>query len=126
MPSEIVLVLVVVLSSIAHFAFTQRARTRQARTQCEILERGVEAIGKVVAISRPLMSNGTAEIYFSFDTPHGPQLTSCQTNMRALRELGSWIPTVGAPVAIRYLPYDPNRATIPQVTQCASSGATTR
>lgn len=126
MPSEIVVAFVVVLSSIAHFAFIQRLRTRQARTQCEILERGVEAIGKVVAISRPLMSNGSAEIYFTFDSPHGPQLAHCLTNVKALRQQGSWIPTVGAPVAIRYLPHDPSRATIPQMLQCSGNATSSR
>jgi hypothetical protein len=113
-PFELVLAVFVVLSAAAYNVMTQRRLSRAARVQQDILERGAEVRGCIVAINRPLFAGGTAEVYFTFDTAHGPELHSCAITPGTLRES---IPAIGTPITIRYLPEDPAQALIPQLVR---------
>lgn len=122
MPAEVLIAIAVVLTTAAHTLFSHRVKARQTREQLDILKRGTDTQGRVVAISRPLASGGLAEVYFSFESARGEQLRSCTIDLKALREQhGTFVPTVGAAVQVRYLPEAPARALLPQLTTATAS-----
>jgi hypothetical protein len=92
---------------------SSRSAAKGAMRQQEIVQRGVSAEGRVVRLWQPPLAGSFARVYFEYE-PQGAsgKIECCHIDRRSLGDPRASLPSVGASVAVRYLPESPANAVI--------------
>lgn len=91
---------------------SMKSVVRGMRRQQEILARGILAQGTVIRLWQPPLMGAFARIYVEFQPGEAARpIRTCHVDRRNASQLAA-LPSIGANVAIRYLPENPAHAVI--------------
>lgn len=113
MPAEFMSAIAFLAGALVAMVASCQSVSSGARLQQEILQRGLQAQGRVLRIWRPPVFGAFTRVYFEF-RPAGinGEVQTCHVDRRRGDEPWASMPAVGAQVGIRYLPDTPTKAVI--------------